>query len=175
MFALVLAMVTLTNAAPDAVATPSSAIANRLPGSASATGLAPLDTTSPLGSITVTTGCSYGSQRLGQAYPTDFADLTRTPSAPACDDQTSSGFGTGLPLSAGYVPLYGFVRPTFDNARDGSTASTVSTFTLPARMSFRPFPHVAQPTDFRASAGPATAARGATVRSVSAGTEKIRH
>jgi hypothetical protein len=171
MFALVLAMVTLQNSAPDASATPASAIASKLPGASQATGLQSTGTSSGFGNITVTAGCTYGAPRLGPSLLGDASDLTRTFSAPACTDAAPLGFGTGalgLGGPLGYVPLYRFSSPTVARStfaplsiEPASRASeTASTFTLPTRSSERILDHLALPSEFRGSAGPLTISSG---------------
>jgi hypothetical protein len=179
MFALVLAMVTLQNSAPDASATPSSAIASKLPGASQATGLQSSDTNAGFGNITVTAGCTYGAPRLGPSLLGDATDLTRTFSAPACTDAAPLGFGMGGPL--GYVPLYVFSSPTVGRStfaplsiEPASRASeTASTFTLPSRSSERILDHLALPSEFRGGAGPLTVATGSTLRA--AQSSPVRH
>jgi hypothetical protein len=185
MFALVLAMVTLQNSAPDASATPSSAIASKLPGASQATGLqSSTDPSSGFGNITVTVGCTYGAPRLGPSLLGDATDLSRTFGAPACTDTAPLGFGSnpaafeggafrlGGPL--GYVPFYQFSspnvgRPSFAPLaiEPASHASdTASTFTLPSRSAGpRILDHLSLPAEFRGSAGPLTISGGpSTVR-----------
>ncbi len=188
MFALVLAMVTLQNSAPDASATPSSAIASKLPGASQATGLqSSTDNNAGFGNITVTAGCTYGAPRLGPSLLGDATDLTRTFSAPACTDPSPLGFGAnsaafgtgafrlGGPL--GYAPLYQFSSPTVQHPAFAPLAiepafrasETASTFTLPTRSTPRILEHLSLPAEFRGSAGPLTISSGpsTTVRGAS--------
>ena len=186
MFALVLAMVTLQNSAPDATTTPSSAIASKLPGAAQATGLQSTDTTSGFGNITVTAGCTYGAPRLGPSLLGDATDLSRTFSAPACTGASPLGFGAnpaafgtgafGLGGPLGYVPLYQFSSPTVGHPAFAPLAiepatrasETASTFTLPVRSTPRILDHLSLPAEFRGSAGPLTISSGpSTVRGAS--------
>jgi hypothetical protein len=184
MFALVLAMVTLQNSAPDASSTPSSAIASKLPGASQAAGLQSSEGSQGFGNITVTAGCTYGAPRLGPSLLGDASDLTRTFSAPACTDASPLGFGPnagaafesgayGLGGPLGYVPLYRFSAPTVVRStfaplaiEPGSRASeTAATFTLPSRSSARILDHFALPSEFNGGAGPLTIATGSTLRS----------
>jgi hypothetical protein len=173
-------MVTLQNSAPDASATPSSAIASKLPGASQATGLQSTDTTSGFGNITVTAGCTYGAPRLGPSLANDLSDLTRTFSAPACTDATPLGVGSGAfgpsayriggPL--GNSPFYRFASPSnvsrtfapLEIESASRASSTAATFTLPARSGARVLEHFALPSEFSGSAGPLTIATGSTLR-----------
>jgi len=181
MFALVLAMVTLQNSAPDASATPSSAIASKLPGASQATGLQSTDTPSGFGNITVTAGCTYGAPRLGPSLANDLGDLTRTFSAPTCTDTSPLGIGSGAFGPSAYVlggplgnsPFYRFASPSnvsrtfapleLDSASRAS--ATAATFTLPARSGPRILDHLSLPSEFNGGAGPLTIATGSTLRS----------
>ncbi len=180
MFALVLAMVTLQNSAPDASATPSSAIASKLPGAPQTTGLQSTDTASGFGNITVTAGCTYGAPRLGPSLANDLGDLTRTFSAPQCTDATPIGLGAfgpsayvlGGPL--GNSPFYRFASPSnvsrtfapLEIESPSRAPATAATFTLPARPSARVLEHFALPSEFSGGAGPLTIATGSTLRTI---------
>jgi hypothetical protein len=180
MFALVLAMVTLQNSAPDASSTPSSAIASKLPGASQATGLQSTDTASGFGNITVTAGCTYGAPRLGPSLANDLGDLTRTFSAPACTDASSLGMGSGsfgtsayvLGGPLGYSPFYRFASPSnvsrafapLEIESASRASATAATFTLPARSNARVLEHFALPAEFSGGAGPLTIATGSTLR-----------
>lgn len=155
MLALVFAMVTLQNAAPDPVTTPSASIGQRLTGQAPAS---PFDSSDSagFGNLTITAGCTYGNGRLGTSFYNDAADLTRTLTEPQCtDDALPSAFGSSFvpvgfapsayvwsrvlaPSSAAGVPVglqttsLRSTSPTFSNGSDGaSTTYVLQRLTLP--------------------------------------------
>lgn len=175
MLEIVLAMVTLSNTAPDSVATPSAAISSRLPGAASATGLQGqgLDTSAGFGSVTVNVGCSYGAPRLGPAYINDIAGLTRTLSTPACADAAPMTFGNPLTGPLGFVPFYRFSQSPLTIAQPSAQldlpmrdVDTASTFTLPARSSVRILDHFKLPAEFRGGVGNATISTDSPTRAI---------
>jgi hypothetical protein len=127
MLAIVFAMITLQNAAPDPTATAAASIGQRLTGQAPATGLLQgIDTTSPLGDMKVTVGCTYGAPRLGSNLLSDTTDLTRFSEAP-CDPSSQANLVPGLGAPTGFA----FYQPLLLAPRAG-TPGTAGAFALPS-------------------------------------------
>ncbi|MBD5633124.1 MAG: hypothetical protein IAI49_01495 [Candidatus Eremiobacteraeota bacterium] len=149
-------MITLQNADPNPVTTPSASIGQRLTGQGSTNALRPLDTTSAFGDVTVTAGCTYGVPRLGTSLLSDVSDLTRL-SMPACADQPASLLAPAPPMLGAYFagPL-SIVRPG-EALESNATPNTFTMRRAPAK-SFA-IEHLALPQEFNSGIGAPTAAR----------------
>jgi hypothetical protein len=135
MLAFVFAMITLQNAAPDPMATAAASIGQRLTGQAPATGLLQgLDTTSPLGDVKVTVGCTYGVPRLGSNLLSDTSELTRF-SESSCDPSSQANLVPGLGVAPTGLVLF---RPLLLAPRVGTAGSTA--FALPSSFTMEQQP-----------------------------------
>jgi len=177
MLALVFAMITLQNAAPDPVTTPAASIGQRLTGQAPAS---PFDSSDSagFGDLKITAGCTYGNGRLGPSFYNDASDLTRTLTEPQCtDDALPSAFGTSFVPSAFAPSAYLWSRaltspagvpvtlettqlratgPAFTNiSRGASTTYVLQRLTLPKEFTTPVEPvtavHATSPTHATAS------------------------
>ena len=156
MLVIVFAMITLQNADPTPATTPAASIGQRLTGQASGTGLQGLDTSSPLGDVTITAGCTYGAPRLGPSLFGDASDLTRTFTQPQCADQ-SAGLLAPLPLNfAAFGPPAGFYTAPLQTPllHMPASAGVTTTFTLPASPTRSyTLQHLALPQEFNGGVG----------------------
>jgi hypothetical protein len=167
MLALVFAMITLQNAAPDPVTTPAASIGQRLTGQAPSS---PFDSSDSagFGNLTITAGCTYGNGRLGPSFYNDAADLTRTLTQPECtDDALPPTFGTAF-VPAGFAPsAFAWSRVSAPSSAAGQPVSLTTTSLRSGAPSFSNISEGAKttyvlqrltlPKEFTTPVGPVTA------------------
>ena len=164
MIALVFAMVTLQNAAPDPTVSAAPSLAQRLTGQGPTSPLQSQD--AGFGNLTITAGCTYGTPRFSPSFYQNATDLVRPLTQPQCADQDSS-----ISAASAFGPTgFAYALPTSLISTPTSLQTTklspvpANTFVMAPREATHPYilQHLALPAEFTTPNGPVTAIHATT-------------
>jgi hypothetical protein len=155
MIALVLAMVVLQNAVPDAVVTPAASLGQSLTGKSDASPLGLGDSSAAFGDVTIEAGCTYGTPGLTSSGFENLSDLSRAVTMPECSGLTAFPVPMLVPVGT-FARLSGYPIQLEPGLTGSATHPTFTTEYAPARSFV--LEHLVVPSEFKVSAGPKTLA-----------------